>query len=135
MNMRQPDSGRGWAASIAAPELRGGLTVPAPQILLAIALSVFCAALAGVTVSWIRGSLTPLWLGHTILRCMLFPAVNVTEAFLFAVPLRFLNLDRDFVQPRTLVAFYLLVIGPATMTSAFLGGIAMHAVNGTPFWD
>jgi signal transduction histidine kinase len=168
--MRQPGTGYGWAARIAAPGFPGRIAVPAPHVLCAIALSVFCAALAGVAVSWIHGSLTPLWLGsavilywllkherrswpvigavswlanvaaalclgHSLLRCILFPAVNLTEAFLFALPLRFFRLDRDFAQPRTLVVFYVLVIGPATMTSALLGALAMHALTVGAFWD
>jgi signal transduction histidine kinase len=137
-------------------------------VLFAIALSVFCAALAGVAISWVRGTLTPLWigtgiilywlmrherrawpavaamawlanvaaslcLGHTLLRCVLLPSINITEAFLFAVPLRLFGLDRDFAQPRTLLVFYLLVIGPATMTSAALGALALHALTGASF--
>jgi signal transduction histidine kinase len=66
---------------------------------------------------------------------VLLPAINLTGAFLFAVPLCFLNLDRDFAQPRTLIVFYLLVIGPATMTSAFLGGLVLHALTGASVWD
>jgi len=168
--MLVPGNGRGSVANINVRGFLGRIVVPAPGTLCAIALSVYSAALAGVAVGWIRGGLTPLWLGsavilywllkhprrswpavaavawlanvaaaltlgHELLRCLLFPAVNLTEAFLFAVPLRFLKLDRDFVQPRTLVVFYLLVIGPATITSALLGALFMHALTGARYGD
>ena len=42
-----------------APPLAG----PSPRLLAIVALSVLCAALAGVAVSWIRGALLPVWLG------------------------------------------------------------------------
>jgi signal transduction histidine kinase len=166
--MRQP--GMGWVASIAACRLPARIAVPDLRVLFGIALSVYFAALAGVAVSWIGGTLTPIWLGtavilywllrhprrawpavaaigwlanvaaalslgHMFPRCVLLPAINLIEAFLFAVPLRYLKLDRDFAQPRTLVAFYLLVIGPATMTSALLGGLALHMLTGASVWD
>lgn len=168
--MHEPDRGKDSITDIAAPGSSRRIAVPPPEIICAILLTVYCAALSGVAISWVRGTLTPIWLGsavmsywlmrhprrvwpvigvlcwlanvaaslslgHTLLRSTLLPAINLTEAFLFAVPLRYFRLDRDFTQPRTLLVFYLLVTGPATMTSALLGGIALHAMTGAPFWD
>ncbi len=39
---------------------------PSPRVLAAIILSVFCAALAGVGVGWMRGPLLPVWLGTAV---------------------------------------------------------------------
>ncbi len=47
----------GRAHLIASPPLR---------VLATIVLTVFCAALAGVAVSWIRGALLPVWLGTAV---------------------------------------------------------------------
>lgn len=166
--MRGSGSGSGRVANIAVLGFAGRFTAPSLRVLGAILLSVYCASLAGVVVSWVRGSLTPLWLGsavmlywllrhprrawpvialvgwianvaaalfvgHAIFRSLLLPSVNLTEALLFAVPLRLFRLDRDFAQPKTLAVFYFLVIGPATMTSALLGGLVMHGLTDTPF--
>lgn len=168
--MRVPGRGKTRIANVPVPLFPATITAPAPRIACAVFLSVFFASLSGVVVSWIHGTLTPLWLGsavmaywlmrhprrawpiigvlcwlanvaasaclgHALLRSTLLPAINLTEAFLFAVPLRYFRLDRDFTQPRTLMVFYLLVIGPATMTSALLGGIVLHAMTGAPLWD
>ncbi|HEY2444129.1 MAG TPA: ATP-binding protein [Rhizomicrobium sp.] len=142
-----------------------------PWILLGeVALTVFVASLAGVTMTWMRGTLTPIWLGTAVmvywllrtprrnwpwilcvcaaadvaaslvfgrspLRCVLLPLVNLSEALMFAVPLRLLKLDHDFAQPRTLVVFYTLVLGPATMISALLGAFTLHALTGAPYFE
>ncbi|HEX3430819.1 MAG TPA: ATP-binding protein [Rhizomicrobium sp.] len=146
------------------------IAAPPAVVIAKVAITVTCAVLAGVTVSWIHGALTPIWLGtavmlywllrsprrhwpaiiaicgfanlaagfamgHSLLRCVLLALVNVSEALMFAIPLRLMKLDRDFSQPRTLLVFYALVVGPVTMISAALGAAVLHSLTGAPFFQ
>ncbi|HLY04932.1 MAG TPA: MASE1 domain-containing protein, partial [Rhizomicrobium sp.] len=40
---------------------------PSLRLLATVVLTVFCAVLAGVAVSWVRGTLTPVWLGTAVM--------------------------------------------------------------------
>jgi len=141
---------------------------PSPRLLATIALTVFCATLAGAGISWIRGALLPVWLGTAIVvywllhtprrdwpsivvvcwlanvaaavaigrgmpRAILLPTVNLIQAFLVAAPLRVFKLDEDFARPRTLCAFYALILGPASIVSALIGAFVVHGLAGAPF--
>src|SRR5215469_14193837 len=143
---------------------------PSLRLLATVVATVFCAALLGVAVSWVRGTLTPVWLGTGVMvywllrtprrdwpsivtvcwlanvaasiaigrwmpRAILLPTVNLIEAVLVTVPLRMFKLDDDFARPRTLAAFYALVLGPATMTAASLGAFFTHRLTGAPFFQ
>jgi signal transduction histidine kinase len=131
------------------------------------ALSVFCATLAGATVTWIPGVLLPIWLGSALVvywflctprrdwptvaavcwlafvtasvalgrgmpRSIILPTVNLIQALLIAAPLRALKLDGDFTRPRTLLLFYALVLGPATMLSGLVAGSVLYRLTGAP---
>jgi signal transduction histidine kinase len=64
--------------------------------------------------------------GDPLLNVGLIPAFNVIEALLVAVPLRLLRRDRDFTRPKSLIAFYALALGPATMLPAALSALYFH---------
>ncbi|HWE07320.1 MAG TPA: ATP-binding protein [Rhizomicrobium sp.] len=53
-------------ADIPAVEGARPIENPPLRVLAAIVLTVFCAVLAGVAVSWIRGALLPVWLGTAV---------------------------------------------------------------------
>ena len=143
---------------------------PSLRLLTAVALTVFAATLAGAGISWVRGTLMPVWIGTAVMvywllrtqrrdwptiiavcwlanvaasiaigrwmpRAVLLPTVNLLEALLVALPLRMFRLDDDFAEPRTLVAFYALVLGPATMTAASVGAFVTHGMTGVPFFQ
>jgi signal transduction histidine kinase len=155
-------------ADLPAVEHARPIASPPLRVLATIVLTVFCAALAGVAVSWMRGALLPVWLGTAVVvywllhkpsrewpviavvcwvanvaaaiaigrgmpRCILLSTVNLIQALLVAAPLRIFKLDRDFAQPRTLCVFYALVLGPASMLSAFIGAVVLHRLTGAPF--
>jgi signal transduction histidine kinase len=70
--------------------------------------------------------------GHDPVRALSFPLFNIVEVLIIALPLRLSELDRDFAQPRALLAFYLLALGPAPACSALLGSLYLHAATGAP---
>jgi signal transduction histidine kinase len=54
-------------ADLPAVERARPIASPPLRVLATIVLTVFCAALAGVAVSWIRGALLPVWLGTAVM--------------------------------------------------------------------
>jgi signal transduction histidine kinase len=73
-----------------------------------------------------------LMIGHGAARAIAFPLCNLAEVLIVALPLRLTKLDRDFAQPRSLLAFYLLALGPAPACSALLGSLYLHFTTGAP---
>jgi signal transduction histidine kinase len=56
-----------------------------------------------------------LMIGHGAARAIAFPLCNLAEVLIVALPLRLTKLDRDFAQPRSLLAFYLLALGQSIL--------------------
>ncbi len=54
-------------ADLPAVERAHLIASPPPRVLVTIVLTLFCAILAGVAVSWIRGALLPVWLGTAVM--------------------------------------------------------------------
>jgi signal transduction histidine kinase len=61
--------------------------------------------------------------GDPLLNVGLIPLFNSIEVLLVAIPLRLLRRDHDFTRPKSLIAFYALAFGPATMVPAILSGL------------
>jgi signal transduction histidine kinase len=64
---------------------------------------------------------------------LVFSAINIIEVLIVVVPLRAAGLDRDIAKPANLLAFYLLAVVPATLTSSLLSSLYLHAVEDVPF--
>src|ERR1700731_1309210 len=58
---------QGTMADLPAVEHAHPGSSPPPRVLATIVLTIFCATLAGVAVSWIHGALLPVWLGTAVL--------------------------------------------------------------------
>jgi signal transduction histidine kinase len=87
---------------------------------------------AVAAVCWVALVAASVVLGRGTARSILLPAVNLIQALSVAAPLSVFRLDKDFTQPRTLMAFYVLVLGPSTMLSGLLAGFVLHWVAGAP---
>jgi signal transduction histidine kinase len=67
--------------------------------------------------------------GDPLPNITLIPIGNLIEILLVAVPLRLWRLDREFARPRSLIVFYALAVGPATIIPAFLAASYFHAIT------
>ena len=54
-------------ADLPAVERARLIASPPLRVLVTIVLTLFCAILAGVAVSWMRGALLPVWLGTAVM--------------------------------------------------------------------
>jgi signal transduction histidine kinase len=86
-----------------------------------------------VLVCWLAYVAAAVVIGRSMPRTILLPATDVIQALLVAAPLRLFSLDRDFARPRTLLVFYTLVFGPATMLTAPIAALVLHGLKGVPF--
>jgi len=76
-----------------------------------------------------------MWLGNPIADALVFSSCNVLEILIVCLPFRYLGWDRAFTAPRNLLSFYLIAIGPATLSSSLLATTYLSLTAGTAFWS
>jgi len=75
-----------------------------------------------------------MWLGNPIADALVFSSCNVLEILIVCLPFRHFGWDTAFTAPRNLLSFYLIAIGPATLSSALLATTYLSLTSGTAFW-
>jgi signal transduction histidine kinase len=74
-----------------------------------------------------------LAIGDSFVTAAVCTLCNVVEILAVAAPLRALKLDRDFVRPNSLLVFYALAVGPATIAASILSAVYFHWASGAGF--
>lgn len=138
----------GWlplfGASIAAADVSASLLAEKLNHVAAIWLAnaiVVAVLLRAPTRAW--GTILPvavaglvggeIWLGNPVADALVFSACNVLEILIVCLPFRHFGWDREFTAPKRLLAFYLIAIGPATLTSSLLATSYLSATTGAGF--
>jgi signal transduction histidine kinase len=88
-----------------------------------------------IATCWLAYVAAAFTLGRGMPRGILLPTVNLIQAILVALPLRLLRLDRNFARPRTLIVFYALVLGPASMAPALVAAFVLDRLAGVPMFQ
>lgn len=74
------------------------------------------------------------WLGNSVADALAFTSCNIIEILLISIPFRAMGWDREFTAPKRLLTFYVLAMGPATLTSSLLATFHLGVSTGAPFW-
>ncbi len=74
------------------------------------------------------------WLGNSVADALVFTSCNIIEILLISIPFRAMGWDREFTAPKRLLTFYVLAMGPATLTSSLLATFHLGLSADAPFW-
>jgi len=105
----------------------------ANAILLAAVMKQRRAAWPAVLLAGLFANIAAGLLAFDFAHSLLFAALNLCEVLLVAVPMRLLDLDRDFARSRALLVFYALASGPAPAIAAMLAAGIEFFSHGAPF--
>jgi signal transduction histidine kinase len=64
--------------------------------------------------------------GDPLFNVGVIPLINLIEVLLVAVPMRLRQTDRTFARPKSLLVFYALALGPATILPAIMAAAYFH---------
>jgi signal transduction histidine kinase len=76
-----------------------------------------------------------LVVGDGLVKGLVFSLSNALEILIVAVPLRIWKLDRNFARPQSLLIFYALAAGPATVAAALVSAAYLYFADGADIWS
>jgi len=134
-----------FGAAIAAADVSAGLLAEQLSHIAAIWLAnaiIVVVLLRAPTADWSRILPTAacglvageLWLGNPVSDALVFSSCNVLEILFVCLPFRHFGWDQQFADPRRLLTFYVLAIGPATLTSSVMATYYLSLTAGMDFW-
>lgn len=86
-----------------------------------------------LTVGYLANAAANFATGDPGLNIAIIPALNICEVMMVALPLRLWRYDHDFVRPRSLVVFYALAGGPATILPALFATAYFGSISDANF--